>query len=313
MRRSAKQAKPRQPLRVAVIGTINNDLIIGPDSHRIRSLGGMLYNIRALGQLLGERAVIMPVTRVGDDLAETVAASLAASGNVDLSAVRVVAGPHNQCIIRYQSVSERVETLSGWVGAVGWGQIEQALSADMILINFISGRDITWHNLQRLRRAFNGPLYIDLHSRALALARDGRRYLRRPGRWREYVHCADFLQMNEYEYAAIAGEPPGEASCINFARRNLRTRAALLVTLGAQGYLLAERRGKQIRFMRCRATKTLTSCETTGCGDVFAAGMVCKLLVGASISTAAGFANRAAGHAASCASLEQLNLGGLRI
>ncbi|MFH2056799.1 MAG: carbohydrate kinase family protein [bacterium] len=298
-------------LRIAVIGTINSDTIFLPDGHRLESLGGILYNIRALAQLMGPRVEIIPVTNVGRDLAEPILAACSACGSVNLDAVRIVPHPHNRCTMRYRTPAERSETLSGGVGAISWPQIEFALQADLILVNFISGYDISWRNLQRLRREYRGPIHLDFHSRTLALAHDGSRYLRPPPRWQEYLCCADYLQMNEPEYRTLSGEAASRNGCLEFARLYLSPSAAMFVTLGDSGCFVVEPGPKRQRCIHLRALDSPTICQTTGCGDVFAAGFLSARLQGHSVQRAAKAGNSAASLAAGCSIPEQLDLSGL--
>lgn len=177
-----KTLHKKRAAKVAVIGTINSDRIITPEGRKIEALGGILYNIRALAQLVRPQIEVLPVTNVGRDMNKPIRAALSAIAQVSLDAVRTVDRQHNRCTLRYSDNAERSETLKGGVGAVSWPQVEKALSADLILINFISGYDISWRNLRHLREQYRGPIYLDFHSRSLAVSHDGERYLRRSPR-----------------------------------------------------------------------------------------------------------------------------------
>jgi predicted GNAT superfamily acetyltransferase len=298
--------------KIAVIGTINRDTIVRVDRTRVQAFGGILYNTRALSHLLGSQAVICPVAKIGQDCRADIREELAAFDNPDCSNVLTVPGTNNHCQITYSSISAKIEILSGWVGGVDRCQLRSILDADVILINFISGGDVSRKNLLWLRENSSARFYLDVHSRTLARCRDGMRRLREPPAWQEYVAVADFVQLNEQEFALLNHSRPTLRDCERFLVRYLPRARALVVTAGQRGTYLVERSDMTTRSLFIAAKCDRTAVDTTGCGDVFSGGFIAAILKGASAAVAVAFGNDVACYAASCKTINAMNFMPLR-
>lgn len=299
--------------KIAVIGTINCDTVVRPDGRRSRGYGGILYNLIVLSRLGDGRLEIWPVVNVGRDHDKQIRSRISELPKIRSDSVRTVSGPNNHCLLKYENSSDKTEKLSGWVGAVGRQQLRKIVDSDCILVNFISGSDISNANLIWLRSQTRAMVYIDFHSRTLGRRADGTRYLRRPRDWRKTVHCADFLQMNEVEFELLSRQQPDRSRCQRFMETEMNKGAqALLVTLGSRGCLVCYRRGTSIvaRQVEPKAAKKVI--DTTGCGDVFAAAFLSAVMSEASIPNATASAVRVATSRAENPSVENLDFNRLR-
>lgn len=300
-------AKSRSP-KIAVIGTINCDTVVRPDGERGRGYGGILYNLIVLSRLSDGQLEIWPVANVGNDHDRQIREKINELPNTRCESIRTVSGPNNHCLLKYTNSSDKTEKLSGWVGGVSRKQLRKIVDSDCILVNYISGSDISTANLIWLRSQTRARIYIDFHSRTLGRRVDGTRYLRRPKDWRKTVLCADYLQMNEVEFELLTGQRPDQNHCRRFMVEEMNRKArALLVTLGSRGCIVSYRRGTSIvsRQVLSPATKKVT--DTTGCGDVFAAAFVTSQMSNPSIESAARFAVRVATFRAENVSVEDLD------
>ena len=136
---------------------------------------------------------------------------------------------------------------------------------------------------------------MDFHSRTLGRHSDGRRYLRRPRDWKEYLACADIVQMNEIEFELLSGKKATRKTTCEFLLEHMKKSHCLVVTRGAEGCMVVRRRGKSAATSLIQSFRVETVVDTTGCGDIFSAGFVADYLISHNPISAAGYGNLLAG------------------
>ena len=291
--------------RLGVIGTMVWDRIYGRGMapEPVEEWGGIAYALAAFEATLPQDWVLVPLIKVGRDMAGEANAFLRSLSRAPSGARFVeVPEPNNRVVLHYSSLQRRTECLVG--GLPGWrwpelGPMVQDL--DALYVNFISGFELDLDTALALRRGFAGPIYADFHSLLLDLAADG---LRRPKDLPDapaWFSCFDAVQLNEDEMARLGADPMAVAARAFDAGVRL-----LVVTLGARGaaYVAAPgftfhhtpepRAAGPIRTARSPAPEAITRGDTTGCGDVFGATLVARLLEGGDVETALVEANRTA-------------------
>lgn len=293
--------------RLGVIGTLVWDEIHGrdPAAGPVEEWGGIAYALAALDAALPEDWEIVPLIRVGHDLAPAAAEFLRGLQRVAPGARFIeVPVPNNRVVLRYQSRERRCERMAGGVPGWTWPELGPLVAdLDALYVNFISGFEMCLWTTEQLRHGFRGPIFADLHSLFLGMQPDGIRTLQplaEPERW---FRCFDVVQMNEEEMLQLSPEP------LPLAARALECGVSLLVvTLGARGAAwvaapgferLADRgappaRGTAIRTALAPAP-SVDTLDPTGCGDVFGATLAASLLGGRAVADALAIANRAAG------------------
>ena len=303
--------------RVGVIGSIVWDVIYGRDqrSSPVEEWGGITYALGGLDAALPDDWEIVPIIKVGDDLAAGATHFLSTLRHLAPDARPIaVPYPNNRVELRYYTDERRSEIMRGGVPAWTWAGLKPVLDGarlDALYINFLSGWELDLETTTLIRQHFAGPVYCDLHMLAWAVQPDGLRTLRPISNVREWCGCFDVLQVNEDEMRMLAPDPMALAATALHA--GVR---CLVVTLSKRGavYFAAadferldvEPRGKRrpfeslaadVRPMRSAivpSEQVIDGGDPTGCGDVWGATYFSRLLAGDNFGDAILAAHRAA-------------------
>jgi len=300
--------KEFKPVRIAVIGTLCRDRIIRPDKSVTNSFGGIAYTILTLASLLESKAEIIPICNVGLDRFSDAVDLFKQSPDVKLNGLSRVEEKNNAVTLIYKDSQNREEILAGGVPSLRWEQVEPFLDADYILINFISGWDIELEALQKVRKKSKAKIYLDLHSLTLGMDEKGRRFSKKPKDCEKYVACADYLQLNQTELETILGKKIKKADLAETSGQLVELGPEMvMVTLSDRGCHLTYRSVDNENVYKELVSKPVSPVvDTTGCGDVFGAGFLAKLIVTKDPVQAADFANYVAGLKATFSGLEGL-------
>jgi len=293
-RRSARK-------RLGVLGTFVWDIIYGRDPRvgPIEEWGGITYALSAFDAALSPEWEVVPVMKVGSDLAARARDYLATLRCLAPDAALVeVAAPNNRVELRYQSAERRSEVLTGGVPPWTWAGLAPLVrDLDALYVNFISGLELDLATMQLLRQHFRGPIYCDLHSLLLALEPDGLRTPRQLPAVAEWCRCADILQVNEEEMALLAPDAMGLAAtalgagvrclCVTLGSRGVVyfapaefDRLADLGRKNARANLVAPTGPVRTALIPAASTTPGESGDPTGCGDVWGATYFSRLLAG---------------------------------
>ena len=270
--------------RLGVIGSMVWDTIYGRDPAQpaVQEWGGISYSLAALDATLGEEWRIVPLIKVGHDLATRANAFLKTLRHVapDTRFIEVPV-PNNRVTLRYYQVERRCEQMSGGVPPWTWAELgPHVTDLDALYINFISGYEMDLETAQLLRRGFPRFVYSDLHSLFLGKEPDGTRVPRALPDAPAWFSCFDAAQLNEDEMQQLGADPFAVAA--GALARGCRT---LIVTLGARG--AAYFTGSPIRTARIGADEPAPADgDPTGCGDVLGATVMASLAAGTPLEAA---------------------------
>jgi hypothetical protein len=279
------------------------DTIYGRDPAQpaVEEWGGIAYALAALDATLPEEWEIVPLIKVGRDLAP--------EANRFLSSLRRTAHharfievpePNNRVTLRYQSLERRCEQMRGGVPPWTWPELGPLVrDLDALYINFISGFELSLETAQLLRRGFPHFVYADLHSLFLGKEADGTRVIRPLPHAPAWFGCFDVVQLNEEEMGQLGDDPLAVA-----ADALGQGCATLCVTLGSRGAAYFQqatdaetrRRTGPIRTARVPPDDAAPlDGDPTGCGDVFGGTVAAHLLAGTSLEDALRAGTRLAG------------------
>src|SRR5881396_2558740 len=280
--------------RLGVIGSMVWDTIHGRDPAQaaVQEWGGISYALAALDATLPDDWQIVPLIKVGRDLA--------AKANQFLSSLRRTAHgarflevpePNNRVTLRYESADRRCEQMSGGVPPWTWPELGPLVQdLDAVYINFISGYEMNLETAQLLRRGFPGFIYADLHSLFLAKEPDGTRVPSPLPQAPTWFGCFNVVQLNEDEMGQLG--PDALAIAADALRQGCST---LCVTLGKRGaayFTGTPVRTELIPAPAIHQSPLLQESDPTGCGDVFGGAVAAALLGGAALEDAIRLGNQ---------------------
>jgi hypothetical protein len=271
---------------VGVIGSLVWDEIHGRDPAEgvVEEWGGIAYALAGLDAHLPEQWQIVPLIKVGSDMAARAREFLGTLRRLAPGA-RCVEVPvaNNRVVLRYESTERRCERMSGGVPAWTWTELGPMVrDLDALYVNFISGFEMCLGTAESLRRAFRGTIYADLHSLLLGMHGDGIRVLKPLPEAPSWFGCFDVIQVNEDEMRQLGPDP------LTLAAGMLEAGVtALIVTLGPRGvvYVSGHSTGPA-RTALVPAPRTDGTLDPTGCGDVFGAATFARLLAGEQLEAA---------------------------
>lgn len=301
--------------RLGVVGSLVWDEIHGRDPlvAPVEEWGGIAYALAALDAALPEDWEIVPLIKVGRDLTARATEFLGSLQKLTPGG-RAVEVPvmNNRVTLRYESGARRCERMSGGVPGWTWPEIGPMIhDLDALHVNFISGFELCLGTAEAVRQGFSGPIYADLHSLFLGMSADGYRTLQPLDDPASWFRCFDMVQLNEDEMMQLGPDPFGVTALALGAGVSLFN-----VTLGERGVAYTARPGFDhldsgsgdyrspsarpdasaplaVRTARIPAPE-IDVLDPTGCGDVFGATCMARLLAGESVHDALVAANRAA-------------------
>ena len=306
--------------RVGVIGTFVWDVIHGrrARSAPVEEWGGITYALGAFDAALPDDWEIVPIMKVGTDLAPRATEFIGKLRRIAPDAALVeVPYPNNRVELRYHSEERRTEVLTGGVPGWTWAGLKPLIDTarlDALYVNFLSGWELDLTTAQLVRQYFPGPIYCDLHMLVMAVQPSGLRTPRPLPEVAAWCGCFDVLQLNEDEAAMTAPDPMalsatalaagvsclvvtlGKRGAVYFAAPGFET----LADLPPRGGLATSPRGgtgpigpARTALVRGETPRVTGGGDPTGCGDVWGATYFSRLLAGDRFVDAIRAAHRA--------------------
>ena len=287
---------------IGLIGTITHDRITFALENSIEGLGGILYQAAVLSGLDKKTSLY---TNLGGDLKPEVWALIENWPALETGAVQTVPGPGNRVNLHYPQLGEREEVLETVVPPLDpTAVLADGPYLDILIAVLNSGFDIGLADWRSIIEAASFPVWLDIHSLALSPTLGSPRSYRPLPEWKDWAAGVTYLQANSIEIACMLGlpcEPCTEADQDSLAGTAFDIGVkAVFVTSGQKGVRVLTPE-KHWWISTQRADKVA---DTTGCGDIFCAGTVAKLVEGHGLSSASAFGAKLATAAVEVAGIE---------
>ncbi|MCJ7508920.1 MAG: carbohydrate kinase family protein [candidate division Zixibacteria bacterium] len=281
--------------KITVIGSITQDIINLPNGKQTKSFGGIFYNLLTLSYLNPQNAKTCPICNLGENIYEKVIPLLRKRKNIITRGVRKSRGENNEVHLFCRKSGKRKEFLLSLVPPLNFSQIKPYLNSDLILVNFISGFDLSLKILEKIRASTTKPVYIDIHSLSLGIKKNGERFPKKPKLWKRYIKCADMLQMNGEEFSILSGRKVKNINQIRvWAEKILKLGPKVfIITLGKKGaFMMYRKEDKAEYYFSQNGTDEVV--DTVGCGDVFTSAFITSYLQTRNLKSSLDFANKVA-------------------
>lgn len=286
-------------MTITVIGHLCFDTLHLPhgEGASTRQFGGIVYSIAALAALMKPSDVIVPVVGVGESDHEQFLGWLGRFPQVKADGVFTFKGATNDVHLFYGEAGARIECSKDIARPIPFERVRPFLASDGVLLNMISGFDITLETLDAIRmdtRDRGTPIYFDTHSLSLGIDAEFRRFRRPLSDWRRWYFMIDTVQLSEDEAAGLTPERYQEQDFVHQALSLMVKN--LIITRGARGATLFEQHNKKITRHDIPGHHLTDTPDPTGCGDVFGSAFLAEYLATGSAHRAATHANQVAAY-----------------
>lgn len=252
------------------------DEIFYHNGEKVSAPGGISYNLATLLAIMKEGKII-PVCETGFDMVDRFEKYFGKHDIVDRSAIKETSLPNVVNRLVYDSDGSREEWNSRIPDHLSLDDIAE--DVDAILINFISGDDLTVEDIRKFRERSDCPALCDYHSLALGRDGEGKRFFRKHQDWELYLAQMDIVQMNIAELATISGVEGlsfGNIIAVCGLIHNLGPEICI-ITLGRNGLVLSMERGNGVYHIP--PVTVSDEVDPTGCGDTLAAVFLHSYLI----------------------------------
>jgi len=328
-------------MKLGVIGEPCIDYIQRDGTKANKQLGGILYSTVSLAIIAGKSDEVYPIFNLGEDKYYSIILFLSKFKNIKFDYVykckhktRIVKliyksgsstpdclsarGSEQVCVENNDKQTyDREESSTEPTLPLGFEQVKPSLEmVDGLLINMVSGIDITLETLSSIRQKFKGYIHMDLHNVVMKTEKDGGRHRAPIDNWLDWCCNCDTLQMNEAEILVLSG---GEGlNEYETAEKILKTKKvkSVVVTRGNQGVSMYMPENKsfsgekyfELDKIDLPPIEIKHFKDSTGCGDVLGSAFFYKSLNNnlTNIPVSLNYANKLASRNAELMGVEEM-------
>lgn len=174
---------------------------------------------------------------------------------------------------------------------------------DGVLINMISGFDVSLEQLTELRKNFNGLIYFDVHSLSRGFDEKKTRVFRVIENFKQWAKLIDILQANELETKALFHAQNEYEIAKELLSYGVRIFIITKGEIGVRAYFKKENELESV-FLSVEKFNTVNK---VGCGDIFGAVFFYTYIKTQNIYEALRKANTAAGKSVTVNNMSELS------
>lgn len=138
---------------------------------------------------------------------------------------------------------------------------------DGILINMITGFDVTLNQLKDIRSKYSGLIFIDIHTLSRGLNEDFKREFRLIPDFEDWAECLDIIQVNQTELYTLSSKKNELEIVEEIILLGVKV---ICVTKGKSGAKVYYKNHNEIASYFI-AAKKINNPNVIGCGDIFGA------------------------------------------
>ncbi len=248
-------------MKLLVIGHSVLDFIKSNKEQKI-SAGGIFYSISALNRLTSSDDEIYLCSQYDDETYTHFQSEFEKVNKKYFQKVQKIPRVH----LNLQKDWERHEAYENITNKLSLDILELN-SFDGILINMITGFDITLDQLTQIRNSYSGTIFIDIHTLSRGLNEDYKREFRLIPGFQNWAKCLDIIQVNQNELFSLSHKKIEIEIVEELFSYGIKI---LCVTKGEFGARVYFKNQNEIASYFVAARK-IDNPNVIGCGDVFGA------------------------------------------
>jgi hypothetical protein len=172
-----------------------------------------------------------------------------------------------EVILKTSGAGEREETYKNLSSQLNIDFVKDWHQFDGILINMITGFDISLPQMKTIRQYFKGTIYFDLHTLSRGVGPNMERVFRSVPQSGEWLSNIDILQCNENELRTISRQKDEFNCAKELFKFGIRIIIITKGSKGSQTYYVEKGEVKSL-FMEA---ERVNGVNKIGCGDIFGA------------------------------------------
>jgi len=283
-------------MKILVVGHCSFDVVHRPDGSEVESPGGILRALTTLASVVSRQDRVIPIFGVHRKDQQPLLDLLRQYPAIDTSGIYPLDTPTHRVHYYEQESGNRVVCVKDFAPPIPFERIRKSLDVDGVLVNMISGVDITLQTMDEIRMAVRGDsvrMHLDLHNLTLGVGKDHERVRRPVTEWRRWAFMVDTVQANEDEIGGVAIEPLTEQQTAgHFLTLGVK---GLIVTRGGKGATVYYNVHKKVIRKDVPPVETESAPDVPGSGDVFGAAFFAQYLKTTDLLGSVEWANKTAG------------------